>query len=451
MERQELDLLTEKRRWARLPVTALLFSLLFFLICFGIGMRQAGAAEEAVLQTGRPDLILLSWRKDPLTTQTVSWQGTAGPGRERIQYLPAADFAGSFAGARELPAEENELLDGSRRWEVTLEGLNPDTPYVYRVGRQGAWSEPAFFTTAGEGLEFSFLYMGDVQEGYESWGKMLERALAEKPELKFILSGGDLVDEGNSMEEWLRFFAAGSSVFRRLPLMPTVGNHDDSQLFRQFFALPGNGPEGHGETIYSFDYGNCHFTVLNSNWMGRPDSGDYDRISRWLREDLRQSRQLWKIVVFHHPPYPVAPDWRAEVLQEHWVPILEENGVDLVFVGHQHLYMRTKPLKDGRIQPEGEGIVYLMGNAGTKHYSFQSAADYVAVLLTRVQNYQIVELRGNSLTVTSKDWQGNVVDNFRLVKEAGGGNLSTGRWIRLVVCLIQLLRGAVPLSPGGMN
>ena len=201
---------------------------------------------------------------------------------------------------------------------------------------------------------------------------------------------------------------------------------------------------------YSFDYGNCHFTVLNSNWMGRPDSGDYDRISRWLREDLRQSRQLWKIVVFHHPPYPVAPDWRAEVLQEHWVPILEENGVDLVFVGHQHLYMRTKPLKDGRIQPEGEGIVYLMGNAGTKHYSFQSAADYVAVLLTRVQNYQIVELRGNSLTVTSKDWQGNVVDNFRLVKEAGGGNLSTGRWIRLVVCLIQLLRARSP-QPGGMN
>ncbi len=441
-----------KTRWLTwLPAVITFFFLTLFLLGLWMAADPAVAVEEAGFNTGRPHHIVLSWTEDPLTTQTISWGRSAGNGRDRVQYLPAADFAGSFAGALEVMGDRTELHDGYYRFEGIVEGLNPDTSYVYRVGSEGAWSEPADFTTATRESEFSFLYMGDIQEGYGQWGEMLESVMADNPDLRFILLGGDLVDQGNSMEEWQQFFAAGQQVFRKLPLMPAVGNHDDTEFFRQFFLLPRNGPEGYQDTIYSFDYGNCHLTVLNSNCMGIPGIGDYDKIAGWLQEDLQRSQQLWKVLVFHHPPYPVVQDWRAEVLQKHWVPIFEENGVDIVFVGHQHVYMRTRPLGGGQVQPEGEGIVYVMGNAGTKHYGPGPGYEYMATQLARVENYQIIDINGGILTMTAKDGQGNVIDSFGLVKETVGDSPSA-RWLMgLMRFLPNLFRGTIQLSPNGIN
>ena len=59
--------------------------------------------------------------------------------------------------------------------------------------------------------------------------------------------------------------------------MPAVGNHDDTTLFENLCRAL-NGPEGYERTIYSFDYGNCHITVLNSNSMGIPGTYDYDKL-----------------------------------------------------------------------------------------------------------------------------------------------------------------------------
>ncbi|MGI6486027.1 MAG: metallophosphoesterase family protein [Tepidanaerobacteraceae bacterium] len=212
-------------------------------------------------------------------------------------------------------------------------------------------------------------------------------------------------------------FLAASPVFKGLSLMPAVGNHDDEELFRQFFALPQNGPKGYEETFYSFDYGNCHIAVLNSNSMGIPGVGDYDKIVKWLKDDLKSSRQLWKFLVFHHPPYPVVEDWRAEHLQTNWVPIFEECGVDMIFVGHQHVYMRTKPICGGQVQSDGEGIVYVMGNSGTKYYAEGPDYDYIAKQLAWVSNYQVVEIDGKTLTLTARDADGNIIDTYSFTKQ----------------------------------
>ena len=58
------------------------------------------------------------------------------------------------------------------RFTVTLTGLKPGTRYVYRVGRDEAWSKP-LFSTSGDPDDFTFLYLGDVQEGYAQWGSMI--------------------------------------------------------------------------------------------------------------------------------------------------------------------------------------------------------------------------------------------------------------------------------------
>ncbi len=373
------------------------------------------------LDSSLSEHIILTWAEDPRTTQTITWKAE-DMNQDRVQYQPAAGFNGSFDSAWEVIAAKTGSDDGHYHFEATIRGLTPGTGYVYRIGKEGSWSAPVTFTSAAAGDNFSFLYMGDVQEGFDSWGEMLEKVYKDHPGLKFGLLGGDLVDNGSSIEEWQQFFTVASPVFNQIPLMPAAGNHDNTELFWSAFALPRNGPEGYEEKFYSFDYGNCHITVLNSNFMGAPGIGDYDKLINWLQNDFKDSEQRWKLVVFHHPPYPVVYDWRAEHLQNNWVPFLEQCGADMVLVGHQHVYMRTKPLLDGAIQADGEGIVYIMGNAGTKHYGPGPDYDYIAKQLAYVSNYQIINIDGDTLTLTAKDAGGNVIDSYEIVKQPVTGN-----------------------------
>ncbi len=391
-----------------------------YLIIFTILFTFVGIIDPAMVRAdgsnaGSPDQIILSWAEDPSTTQTIAWRNGSDIAQDKVQYLPAAGFAGSFAGAQEASAVKTELYAGYSHFEATLRGLTPATKYFYRLGRDEAWSEPASFTTASSNNKYSFLYMGDVQEGFAAWGAMINSAYTANPDLKFSLLGGDLVDDGNSIDEWQQFFAAATPVFRYIPLMPAVGNHDERPLFWNTFALPGNGPEGFKERFYSFDYGNCHIAVLDSTLLGA-SSSSYQTLKTWLQNDLNNSSQEWKFLVLHFPPYTVVEDGHAENIKNNWVPLFEQCNVDVAFVGHQHVYMRSKPLRNNQVQGDGEGIVYIMGNAGTKFYPAGESYDYIAKELDNVSNYQIIKIDGNTFTLSTRDAAGQVIDNYTLQK-----------------------------------
>ncbi len=379
------------------------------------------ANASGIPNTGLPDEIMLSWAGDPETTQTIAWRTGEDTAQDKVQYIREEDFDGSFAGSTTVYAMRSDLYTGCSHFEITLKGLTPGTRYIYRVGREGAWSGPANFVTASSTDRFSFIYMGDVQEGYDSWGGMLQDAYEENPQISFGMLGGDLVDSGANKNMWQQFFANAAPVFGGIPLMPAPGNHDDMPLFWSSFALPQNGPDGYIEKFYSFDYGNCHIAVLDSNYLGIVDKygEDYGKISTWLKNDLKGSSKTWKFLVFHHPPYPVVSDAYSKNLQETWVPVFEECGVDVVFVGHQHIYMRTKPMHGGQATDDPQdGTVYIMGNAGTKHYAPGPHMDYIAAEIPYVSNYEIIEIDGNNFTLTSKAADGTVIDSCKIRKKA---------------------------------
>ena len=264
---------------------------------------------------------------------------------------------------------------------------------------------------AGQG--FSFIYMGDSQADpetgdYSAWGQMLAQAAADKSKPAFVLVGGDLVNDGSSQEEWDNFLAAGNPVLKKLPLYPAMGNHDNTALFKSVFELPDNGPEGRKEAFYSFDYGNAHFTVLDSNVMGAPNRGDME----WLEKDLAQTDKTYKIVMFHHPAYPAVDipkdTQRADIIQKNYVPIMEKAGVNLVLSGHQHVYMRTWPLEKG--QRSDDGIVYLMGYSGGKQYT-PASYDYVACSIGEKPVYSIITVDSKGITIKTMDNSGQVLDS----------------------------------------
>ena len=125
---------------------------------------------------------------------------------------------------------------------------------------------------------FSFIFMGDSQADpetgdYTAWGRLLEQAVLDETQPVFVMISGDLVNDGDDQEEWDAFFAAGGEILERLKLYPAMGNHDNTELFKTTFDLPENGPEGKEKAFYSFDYGDAHFTVMDSNIIKKICSG----------------------------------------------------------------------------------------------------------------------------------------------------------------------------------
>jgi 3',5'-cyclic AMP phosphodiesterase CpdA len=266
--------------------------------------------------------------------------------------------------------------------------------------------------------------MGDVQQGYQEWGDLLQVAARENPGPKFALLGGDVVND-STQEQWQQLFAAASPLFSQISLLPAAGNHDESTtggaaLFWNSFAVPQNGPDGYKE-FYSFDYENAHIVVLDSNLLAAPGTGEFNTISVWLRKDLSSSSKTWKFVVLHYPPYQVFPDDHVANIQTNWAPIFEQCGVDVVFDGHQQVYARTSPMKAGQIRPDGDGIVYIMGNAGSKYLPCGPYYNYVVKELSGVSNYEVVNIDGNTFTMTAKDANGQVIDSYQLTKQTAAG------------------------------
>ncbi len=391
------------------PAAGLISCLMFItltLVCLCFAPMVVWAGE-----TG-PSQIILTWSEDPATTQTITWL-TPDDQANIVQYIEAAGYNGDFSAASQTAALTAPFgSSGYYRCTATLTGLQPDTRYVYRVGSPQAWSEVLSFKTSADTEAFSFLYLGDVQEGFAEWKSMLEEVYDENPHIKFALLGGDLTTEDNDYTEWEEFLSAATGVFSQIPMMPAKGNHD-GDLFFEFFALPENGPQGlFGNCFYSFDYGDAHFVVLDTSNIIT------DAVKQWLQEDLQNTTKKWKFAVFHHPPYQNFDDNKTidDALREHWVPILEQNHVDMVFVGHQHVYMRTHPIYQGEVAADAYGIVYVMGNSGSKTYALGQGFPYIAKEETG-SNYQVIELADGLLTLTSKKATGEVIETYTLSKD----------------------------------
>ncbi|MDR1193252.1 MAG: metallophosphoesterase [Peptococcaceae bacterium] len=273
---------------------------------------------------------------------------------------------------------------------------------------------------------FAFLYFGDIQvvesseADYTAWGELAASAVRRHPGVAFALQGGDIAESGIDRGQWDAFFAAAAAL-GDLAFFPTIGNHESNfpggkpELYLELFDLPAGGPEGFNEEFYSFDYGNIHVVSLNS-WVFSGEQklteADFRRVDDWLAADLAASDATWKIAFTHVPLLAVHSDTTAIKTREHWEGIFQKYGVDLCFVGHQHVYSRLRPLTGGVVDYE-DGITYIMGNSGQKFYS--SADETLAErTIYNIATYQLARVSGDALTVQTFDIDGNELDYVEL-------------------------------------
>jgi len=380
-----------------------------------------------------PDELMLTWQGDPRTSATIQWRTDASVLNSILWIAPKKEFFSQGAAAgRRIDASFTELESIRivndpviRLHRVRLDDLEPGTDYLYAASADGGenWTKIREFRTAAEpGAEpYSFVYLGDPQNGLDQWGELLRQADFRFPDARFYMIAGDLVDKGAERDNWDEFFHEGSPVFDESAVLPAIGNHDSHgghpTLYLQQFALPDNGTErlDPGRT-YHVRYQDLLVVVMDSNYQLIEPELQAD----WLDRVLGESDARWKVVIYHHPFYASRADRDNYPLRETWGPIFDRHNVDIAFQGHDHAYMRTVPMRDHRPAAAGEhGTVYLVAVSGTKMYE-QALPDFAAFGTTNTRTFQYIEVDPETGTLDYRaiDTRGEVIDSFRLEKPA---------------------------------
>lgn len=250
-----------------------------------------------------------------------------------------------------------ELRETSRFPNVALTGLENGKTYFYRVASGNTRSEIFSFRLPSVNEPLNIVLWSDNQSGYEIFrDKTVPAMQALNPDL--LITPGDLVNTGGVYEEWdFQLYGPARALFRTVPWYGVRGNHDyngDVELGRQMFPLPGN------NHWYAVTYGDVRMVFLNTN---RRDAEQMEFVQNEVVSEAWKSAK-YRIVVCHHPPFTSLwdnPGYDGEaILRSLMVPVLENNGADLVISGHAHDYERLE-----RNRADGRKTHYLIiGGAG---------------------------------------------------------------------------------------
>jgi len=241
-----------------------------------------------------------------------------------------------------------------------------------------------------------FLVIGDSGTGdrfqYDVAAKIVDARVRFPFEFAIML--GDNLYGSEKAADYVRKFEVpyGPLLDKGVKFYASLGNHDDpSQRYYQKFNMD-------GQRYYTFRRKDVEFFVLDSTYMSPPQIN-------WLRNELKRSDAKWKIPYFHHPIYSSGERHGSELdLQRVVEPMFVENGVDVVFSGHEHFYERLKPQK---------GIVYITqgGAAKLRRGNIRDNSAMTAKGFDSDRSFTLVEIAGDHLIFETISRLGTLVDS----------------------------------------
>lgn len=265
--------------------------------------------------------------------------------------------------------------EGNFMHKAYVTGLTAGTLYTYTI-KAGDDSVNGVFTTDNGDDIVNFIVGGDVQasdlEAFQVGQKVIEKAYEVFPVAEFYATLGDYTNDSTN-EEWDLYAQAFDGVNSLTTHVPVTGNHDsNSGWFNSMFALDTTeSVQTNNGVNYSFDYGNVHIAVVNTNDMIAISNAQLT----WLRNDMNSTDADWKVIFMHKSPYSLGKDIKwpdACYLQESLAAVCDETNVDLVMSGHDHMYLRTNPLNDNKVVDQADGTTYILAGAkGAKRYEFR--------------------------------------------------------------------------------
>lgn len=276
---------------------------------------------------------------------------TAETKRENRSY-PGIDFGVIGLMHYEIPMN---------RHTITVSGLEEGKKYAFRVGdaSRGWWSETGMFTVADGSDTTTFIHVTDPQSQsahqYETFAAVIDKAYEMYPEAAFTVNTGDLVDHGDNFNQWQWLLDGSSETLMDTVMMPVSGNHEGHGTNATITNYTiSNAPEQDftAGVYYSFDYNNVHVAVLNANNLNEDEGFSDDQIE-WLKEDMNASDADWKFVATHKAVYSNGSHYDDDdviAMREQLSVLMPELDIDMVFQGHDHVYLRTDSMIDNKVE-----------------------------------------------------------------------------------------------------
>jgi len=385
-----------------------------------------------------------------------------------------------------------------RVFQASLSGLKRGEKVEYRVRR---WNDVVFTAKAqarkGPDQPYRFVAFGDCGANTAGQKSVAYQTYLAHPDFVFI--AGDIVYSRGRVSEYREKYwpiynaeqaspATGAPLLRSTLFVAAPGNHDigspdlkafpDGLAYFYYWSQPMNGPllKAGGENTlklegpekdqkafldaagpafprmanFSFDYGNSHWVVLDSNPYA--DWTDTE-LRTWVENDLAAARDAtWRFVAFHHPGFNSSRKHFGEQRMRRMAETFERGGVDVVFSGHVHNYQRTYPLRfvpesggeakkkgqskgevggrwtldkvfDGNERTKPKGVISLVtGGGGASLYDPEQQDDaaswqeFTHKFLSKMHSLTIVDVEGSTLKFRQVSDSGTEVDRFTLTK-----------------------------------
>ena len=380
--------------------------------------------RQIVAQDNRTERMLM-WQSDKQREFAVEYRTKDGVIQQTVK---ATDCSFNDADAKYL------------QYKAKLQGLSDNTVYEYRLladGQKGTWH--TLKTDAGKSFK-AIIFADSQSSDYRTWQRMAAEAYKRNSDAQLYLNLGDLVDNGQDINHWRGWFEGIKGFAPDVPLAAVVGNHETYTLdwqvgmpvsFVNMFAFPANGNEKYQNQFYSFDYGDVHFAVVDTNY-----SNDFQKFQpelkqdeiAWLETDLANTTKPWKIILQHRDVFIYgfgAESGREHTFDTHFIevgqdlmPIYEKYGVNAVLSGHLHTYRRRVPLRN--FEPNQQGITYIMsGISGNVQYPklwSDFAWDAGRAPEPEVGNYMTLEASADKLVFRAFLIDGKQFDEVTITK-----------------------------------
>jgi len=433
------------------------------------------------------------------------WHAGDADSQWEVEYRSGTDRA--WRKARAASADPIAVTGVDRHWicRAVLTGLDKGSAFTYRVRK----ADEIVFSAesrAPKGVDqaYRFVAFGDGGANTPEQKSIAYRAFQEKPD--FVMIPGDIVYARGRASEYRENFwpvynadqaspEVGAPLLRASLFIAAPGNHDiatrdlekypDGLAYFYYWQQPLNGPTGEegsahvpalsgsdankkaflgaaGDAYprmanFSFDYGNAHWTVLDSNpYVDWTDQG----LRAWVERDLASAKgATWRFVAFHHPGFNSAREHYEQQQMRQMAAVFDVGAVDVVFSGHVHNYQRSYPLhfvpgpdgddkpvagKDGKPIAKGklvtgrwrldksfdgatntrpDGVIYLITGAGGQHlYNPEQNDDpgswqpFTHKFASKVHSLTVADVDGSTLTVRQVTADGQELDRFVVTK-----------------------------------
>ncbi len=203
-------------------------------------------------------------------------------------------------------------------------------------------------------------------EGARATAKLIEQIPGT------VFAAGDLAYEKGSTEEFKKCYDPAWGRFKNRT-KPALGNHDYvDPTASGYFQYWGTQAGLRGKGYYSYDLGDWHIVVLNTNCnakdLGGCAAGSPEEA--WLKEDLAKRPNACILAYGHHALFSSGVFKRHAVhpeLKQLWEDLYAAHA-DLVLAGHEHSYERFAPQDpEGKADPANGIREIVAGTGGRSH------------------------------------------------------------------------------------